>query len=137
MMPLPSVHRQVSARWRAWIVGGVWLLAWALCLSPEIQAQSPVPPAARELSHAFTSAARQALPAVVFITMEKTVETRNPGSSNNPFESFGEEFFERFFRWRVPEGQQPREFRQQGAGSGFIISQDGLILWSQHGDRLA
>jgi S1-C subfamily serine protease len=89
MMPLPSIYRQVSVRQRAWIIGGFWLLVWTLCLSPEIQAQSPVPPAARELSHAFTNAARQALPAVVFITMEKTVETPNAGSFNNPFESFG------------------------------------------------
>src|SRR5712691_18219 len=55
---------------------GVWLLAWVLFLPPQIQAQAPVPPAARELSHAFTNAARQALPAVVFITAETLSPTR-------------------------------------------------------------
>jgi serine protease Do len=91
-----------------------------------------MPSTARELSSTFTAVSRQALPAVVFITVERTVESEGPFSFNNPFDLFGEEFFERFFRRRLPQGQQPREFRQQGQGAGFLISQDGLILTANH-----
>jgi serine protease Do len=131
MLQSRSIQNHVRVRQSRLVILSVWLLACALLLPVGTQAQTPATSTARELSNAFRSVARQAVPAVVFVTVEKTVESRNPTAFNNPFEGFGEDFLERFFGRRFSEGQQPRE-RQQGAGSGFIISPDGQILTNYH-----
>jgi serine protease Do len=83
----------------------------------------------RNTGKAFTSVAKKAMPAVVFIKIEKIVAVQQPGYHNDPYSYFGDDFLQRFFRGRMPS----RRYRQMmGQGSGFLISKDGYILTNNH-----
>lgn len=91
-------------------------------VSSSISRVAASPRAVDDLETAFKQAIDMAGPAVVSVYSTRTVRMQTPwGHGDSPLDLF--------FRG-APPGDQ--ELQQQGLGSGFIVSADGLIVTNNH-----
>jgi len=111
-------------------------LSWVCCPSPAM-GQSGRAKGLRELQRSFRSISKTVKPAVVNVSAVRIVPTREFRSGTDPFfqdhpffrEFFRDDLFRRFFFERRG---RPRQHRQQGLGSGFLIDPNGHILTNRH-----
>jgi len=85
---------------------------------------NPAPPAVAEFETAFTQVAESVNPTVVQIRAQRVVERE----MRTPFEGTP---FEDFFR-PPGGGDNERQFRSQGLGSGVVIQSNGYIVTNNH-----
>lgn len=116
-------RKETQNRWVAGIIAGLVCALMLLSITAKAETKSAVstPPGS------FSELVKQASPSVVNISVEKVVRGRGgaplPFGSDDPLR----EFFERFFG-----NQMPKDFKQRGLGTGFIIDKEGFILTNNH-----
>jgi len=94
--------------------------------APQIPAKAATPQL-EAFRYEIADLADKLIPTVVSIKTEATVKDNFGGF-------FGDDFFDQFFNFGFgnPRQQKPRERKQQGQGSGVIVSSSGQILTNNH-----
>lgn len=103
---------------------GIDALIPATSTPPKPAAPTPAQPAyvpsLSELQSAYEQIYEQVLPSVVSINVTTTVTQNLPSLPGFPFD------------FNLPEQETPRQYQQQGAGSGFVWDTDGHIVTNNH-----
>jgi len=128
----------LNQRSRKWI--GSIVVAVALCMTGALTAYaSPFWTETRQphkkieiTNETVPDLVRKLKPSVVNISVVKVEKIQGgpiPGHDFGPFRESDpfKDFWERFFGNRIP-----KEYRQRGLGSGFVISKEGYILTNTH-----
>jgi serine protease Do len=109
------------------VVAVFHLTLWGKDAPPNIKVSSTPIVRDAKLGTSFAPIVKKAAPSVVNIYSTRTIHEqpmRNP-FRNNPM-------FRQFFGDQFPGDDQPRSRKEQGLGSGVIISPDGYILTANH-----
>jgi serine protease Do len=100
---------------------------WAKDTAPNISvSNTPVNRDAR-LGTSFAPIVKKAAPSVVTIYSTRTIRVQ---PMPNPFRD--NPMFRQFFGDQFPQDDQPQSRKEQGLGSGSIVSPDGYILTANH-----
>jgi serine protease Do len=109
------------------VVAAFRLTLWANDAAPNITVSSTPINRDPKLGTSYAPIVKKAAPSVVNIYSTRFIKER---PMQNPM--LNDPFFRQFFGGQAPQEDQPRSHRQEGLGSGVIVSPDGYILTANH-----